>query len=67
MEQILTDLYHRLTSRTFLILVISVILLVNNSITMNEFLSINGVSVVGFAAKDVVNKIPKKEEEKKES
>lgn len=54
MKEILKDLVERLTSRTFLVLVGSMVLLVMNQIGLDEFLAINGVSYVGTGAKDLI-------------
>lgn len=56
MEKILLDIYQRLTSRTFIVLSITIYLLVTNHITTEQFYAINGVSFGGTSIKDFVAK-----------
>lgn len=58
--EILKDLVERLTSRTFIVLVISIVLFVTGHITADGFLTINGVSFGGTSLKDIVAKMPDK-------
>jgi hypothetical protein len=52
-KEILKDLYERLTSRTFVVLVVSIVLFVLKVIDLQAFLAINGVSFGGSTIKDL--------------
>lgn len=59
MKKIINNFIERVLSREFLVLIASIILLVNGSISLAEFASINGIAVGVANIKKVVEQAKK--------
>ena len=57
MKEEMVNILNRVTSREFVVLIATIVMLAQNIITIAEFLAINGIAVATVNTKKVVEKL----------